>query len=341
VISNHSDNALGSIALIDADAVHRALSMADCIELMDQTMRTVSQDGATLPLRTVMTIPGTQNRLGIMPGHLAEPAGLGVKIVGLYPKNPAQGRSSHLGVVILFDVDTSVPLALLDAGAITALRTAAASAVATRALARTDAGDLAILGAGEQAAYHLRAMALVRPLRRVRIWNRSRTHAERLRAQLGNSLPCPIEIADDVESAVAGADLICATTAATSPVLKGDWIAPGTHINLVGASVQTAAEITPNAVARSRYFVDYRPSALAQAGELHNAIQAGLIGPDHIRAEIGEVLLGLSAGRTASEEITIYKSLGIAAQDIAAAKWIYDRRLHDRQRHDPDNPKGE
>lgn len=310
--------------VLGRDAIHRALPMRTCIDLMRETMISVSCGRAQLPLRTVMVMPSGVDVLGVMPGHLAEPAALGTKLVCIYPHNPARGISSHAGVVVMFDPETGLLRALLDAAAITALRTPAATAAASRALAPPRAGDLAVLGAGEQAVRHIEALALVHDLTRIRLWGRDVARAEACaRAAQLPDIP-PIEVVGGVREAVEGADLVCTVTSSTEPILHGGWIAEGTHVSLVGASAQSASEIDTDGVQRSRYFVDYRPSALAQAGELKRALEAGAVTLDHIQAEIGEVFSGRVPGRIGEDEITMYKSLGVAAQDLAASHAVYE-----------------
>jgi ornithine cyclodeaminase len=211
---------------------------------------------------------------------------------------------------------------MIDATAITGLRTAAASAVATRALARPDARSLAIIGTGEQAAAHLRSIAAVRAIQTVRLWGRTPERVrEFIRTESAHS-SVPIEIAATVEQAVADADIVCTTTSSREPILNGAWLKPGAHVNLVGASAATAREADDDLVKRAAFFVDFRGSALAQAGELLGAF--GERAAAHIRGEIGEVLSGAKQGRTSREELTVYKSLGIAAQDLAAAQFVYE-----------------
>jgi ornithine cyclodeaminase len=316
---------IGEVLVIDGRTVEALLPLADCIELMARTMAAVSHGAAELPLRTVMRLPESGNFLGLMPGYLADPAGLGVKIISIFPGNAALGLPSHLGGVIMFEPETGRPVALIDAASVTAIRTAAASAAATRVLARADAGDLAILGAGEQASRHLDAMALVRRLRRVRIWNRSRERAAALAEAAAPRLGLAIEVADSVEQAVAGADLICTTTGAIEPLLHGRWIADGAHINLVGFTVGGPGEVDTDTIARARYFADVRQAALAAAGELKQAIASGRVSEAHLLGEIGEVIAGSISGRTGPDEITIYRSLGSAAQDVAAGTEVYQR----------------
>lgn len=301
------------------DAIRTALPLVDCIELMKQTMAAVSRGDAELPLRSVMPLPDQQNFLGIMPGALAEPAVFGSKLVCLFPQNPSRHLSSHTGVVVIFDPASGQLRALLDAAGITALRTAAASAAASRALAHAEVSDLAILGTGEQAWAHLEAMTIVHRLRRIRIWSRSRENAATFANRASALCKLPVEVHDEVSRCVHGADLICTTTTSKDPILKGEWLSPGTHINLVGSSVPTASEIDVEGVRRARYFVDHRPSALALAGELKRAMEVGIVDADHVQGEIGEVHLGRRVGRRHDSDITIYKSLGSAAQDLAAA----------------------
>jgi ornithine cyclodeaminase len=310
------------VLVISGADVRRLLSMADCIPLIEGAMRTVSRGGALLPLRTGISL-GAPNKLSVMPGYLDDPASMGAKVIAVYPGNAKRGLSSHMGVVVLFDVREGVPLAMIDAASITGIRTAAATAVATRALSPDDACDLAIIGAGEQAAAHLHAISLVRKLRTVRIWGRSRDKARAFAEREANTVETRIDVCETIRDALVGADIVCTTTSSTEPIVQGAWIARGAHVNLVGASVASAREVDDALVKQSSFFVDYRQSALAQAGELLGAM--GADAANHIRGEIGEVLNGTIAGRTDEFEITVYKSLGIAAQDLATAHEIYRR----------------
>jgi ornithine cyclodeaminase len=217
---------------------------------------------------------------------------------------------------MVFDPETGAPLALMDAGAVTAVRTAAVSAVATDALALPGAGDLAILGSGVQARSHLEAMAVVRELRRVRVWSRTPAHAESYREWAAKEPGIEVEVVDTPAAALAGADLVCTTTAAREPLVEAGDLAPGAHVNAAGASFVDHRELSAEAVARAAFFVDSRQSALAESGDLKAPLDAGLVGPEHILAELGEVLLGRRPGRREEEEITVYKSLGLGVQDI-------------------------
>ena len=312
------------LLVVGAADVRRALPMRDCIELMTQTMSSVSRGDAKIPLRTMIMLPGA-NIFGAMPGYLERPRALGAKLICVFPDNSRRGLASHCGVVVVFDPETGLARAVLDASSVTAVRTAAASAAATRALARQDAALLAILGAGEQAATHLEAIAAVRTLRSVHVWARRQEQARAFAVREGAHSSVPIAVAASAREAVACADIVCTVSGAHEPILHGEWLGAGTHVNLVGASQATTREADDSVVARSRYFVDLRASARAEAGELLHAIHAGLVKETHIIAEIGEVLNGSAPGRTGDDQITVYKSLGIAAQDLAAADAICAR----------------
>ncbi len=313
------------IRILRSADVHALLPMAECIDLMHRTMRAVSEGRVVLPLRSVMVMPGDLGMLGNMPGYLAEPECFGVKLVSLIPRNKPPQYSSHLGLVLLFEVEHGQPVALLDAAEITAIRTAAVSGLATRLLARPDASSLAILGAGEQASSHLAAMLTVRKLKQIRIWARDRDKAAAFARSEGAKHGIAIEIADTVKDAVTQADIICTVTKAREPILLGEWIEPGTHLNVVGSSVATTAEIDTPAVVKSRFFVDYRSSTITEGGEYLRALRAGAITPEHILAEIGEVANGSKPGRTSPSEVTLYKSLGIAPEDLASAHYVLQK----------------
>jgi ornithine cyclodeaminase len=301
--------------------VRTLLPLRTCIEVIREAMIAVSAGQAQMPLRHGLRVPA--GMLGMMYGSLERPPAFGIKLVSLFPGNAARGLSSHVGLYVLYEMETGRPLLLTDSGPLTAIRTAAASAVATAALARGDARRLAILGAGEQAGAHLAALPLVRSIERVRIWGRDPAKVDAFIAAHRHGLAAPLLRAESVNAAVADADIVCTVTSSAEPFLTGDPVRAGTHINLVGSSMPDRAEVTTDLVARSRYFVDYRVSTLAQAGEFLRARAAGAITDAHIVAEIGAVLGGASAGRRDDAEITIYKSLGIAAQDLAAAVAIW------------------
>lgn len=313
-----SSAALSRLALLDADAIATAMPMPLCIEIVDAVMRAVSNGEADIPLRSAVAIGASANRLGVMPGALAGSGVFGAKLLALFPDNPRQGRSSHLGVVVLFDSVTGEPIALLDAAAITSLRTAAASAVATRALARSGSQIVAILGTGEQARAHAHVMPHVMPITTIRIWGRDCGRAERLANELRHALDLDVTAPGSMAAALDGADILCTATSARSPLIGRDDLWPGVHVNLIGASTPDHIELTSDAVRKTRYFVDHLPSAFAQAAEL---IRAREVGPVAV-SEIGNVLLGRADGRGADDEITAYRSLGIVAQDLAVAAAI-------------------
>lgn len=307
---------------LTAEQVRAALPMSEAIEIVKDTMIRVSEGRANLPLRTIMDIDGT-NKLGMMPGTLHDPTLYGVKLLSLFPGNPARGLSSHIGVVILFDAATGAPVVSMDADAITAIRTAAATAAATRALAREEAEVLAIVGTGEQAQTHIDAIRLVRPVREIRIAGRTPDSAERFaRRQADRHPDVTFTACTGVEEAVRGADIVCTVSSSAEIVLRGRWIGAGAHVNAVGASIPTMQEIDTEMVKRARLFIDYKPSALAQAREIISALETGEIAETHIQAEIGEVFGQRVPGRTSPEEMTLYRSLGIAAQDLACADHV-------------------
>ena len=313
--------------ILTHDDVYRLLPMDDCIEVMAAALRALARDEAVLPLRSMVWLPDRSGLLGLMPGYLGEPRSFGLKVVSIMPGNHGGEYDSHQGVVMLFGVEHGEPLAVMDAGSITAIRTAAVSGVATRALARADAGDLAILGSGVQAVSHLDAMRAVRPLRRVRVWSRTRANAEGFAAREAARTRLPVEAVESPRAAVEGADLVCTTTAAREPVLAGAWLAPGAHVNAVGACFKDARELDAAAVARARLYVDRRESALAEAGDFLLARAEGAVGDAHIVGELGDLLLGRLPGRGGADEVTLFESLGIAIEDLAAAHSVHARAL--------------
>jgi ornithine cyclodeaminase/alanine dehydrogenase-like protein (mu-crystallin family) len=305
--------------------VRALLPMSECIDLMQRTMVAVAERRAVVPLRSVLVMPGDRGMMGNMPGYLAEPECFGIKLVSLMPRNKPPLYSSHLGVVLIFESEHGQPVALVDAAEITAIRTAAASGLATRLLAARDAGDLALLGAGEQARSHLQAMLAVRALRRVRVWTRDTAKAAAFAEAEGAKHGILIEPVATVREAVAGADIICTVSKSREPILLGTWLSAGVHLNIVGSSIAAAAEIDTAAVVRSRFFVDYRESTVNEGGEYLRALRAAAIGPEHILAEIGEVANGTKAGRLTPTDVTLYKSLGIAPQDLASAHFVLEK----------------
>ncbi len=313
-----------SLRIIDRETVRDLLPMGECIELMVEAMKALSGGQTRQLLRQI--IPMEAGRaFGVMPG--TAPMTFGAKVLSVYPGNFDLGLQSHQGFVALFEPETGETVAMLHAGEITAIRTAAATAAATRVLARPDAHRLAILGYGEQAHTHALAMAEVRSLSAITLWGRSAEKAGRLAATLESELSLPVTVAATVREAVSDADLICAVTAAPEPILEGAWVAPGTHVNLVGSSVAATREIDDELVVRGRIFADHRAGVLAQGGEVIHAMAAGLIDEDHVLGEIGEVMNGTKAGRISESDITLYKSLGAIVQDLFSGWHVYQRAV--------------
>ena len=309
--------------LLSAADVRRLLTMAEAIDAMEGAFRALSDGRTVLPLRTILWTPDGKGGLGLMPGYL--PDRLGAKVVTVFPGNHGTELDSHQGVVLLFEAERGRLIAVADATEITAIRTAAVSAVATRLLAREDAGDLAIFGSGTQARTHLAAMLAVRRIRRIRVWSRSAENARAFAAREERRHGVTIETADSAERAARGADLLCTVTSSREPFLRGGWLSPGAHVNAAGSSVATARELDSAAVARCSLFVDRRESTVNESGDFLFAKKDGAIGDDHIRGEIGDVLTGNTPGRRSADEITLFKSLGLAVEDIAAAEHVRRR----------------
>jgi ornithine cyclodeaminase/alanine dehydrogenase-like protein (mu-crystallin family) len=307
--------------VLSHDEVLEALTPAACREAMRVAMVATSARDCVLPLRQFMPVPGRAGKLGLMPGYLGADADVfGVKIVSKYVRLPGDPHGTHVGAVMLFDAEHGLPRALLDGASLTAVRTAATTALATEALARPDVKTLSILGAGEEARFHLRALSEVRRFERVRVWARRPQQAEALLARSDLGSRVQLGVAHSAEEAVREADVLCTVTSAAEPIVDGGWLTAGVHVNLVGSAIPTTAEADVETVRRSRFFVDYREAALAQAGELRRAIDQGVVAADHIAGELGDVLAGRIAGRRNAQDITLYKSLGITTQDLAAAQ---------------------
>jgi len=301
-----------------------ALPPQACAESMAAVLAARARGETHMPLRSIMAAPGAAGFMGLMPSWRGAQRDHGavfaLKAICVIPDNPTRGLDAHQGTVTLFDGETGVPTAILDASAITAIRTAAVTAVATGLLARADARTLAILGAGVQGQAHLRALAGVRDFGQVRVYAPTQAHVEALINGSGLA-GTELSAAASAEDAVRGADVVVAATNAREPVLQRAWLKAGAHVNAVGASTPRAREIDTATVAGSALFCDSRESVLAEAGEFQLAVTEGLIGgAEHIRAELGEVLAGTAAGRRDDGELTLFRSLGIAVEDLAAAE---------------------
>ena len=305
--------------------VHALFQMPAAVPLMREALSTLAKGDAVLPLRNMVRLPDGHGILGLMPGYLGAPQAFGLKVVTVMPGNHGTGYESHQGVVMLFGVEHGEPLAVIDASSITEIRTAAVSGAVTDALAKRDAGDLALLGSGAQARSHLAAMAAVRKLARVRVWSRTRANAERFAREQGARHGVRIEVCDDAAGAVRDADLVCTTTAASTPVLEGRWLAPGAHVNAVGACFANSRELDTEAVKRARFFTDRRESCLAEAGDFRIARDEGAIADSHLLGEVGEVFLGRVPGRVSPGDVTVFESLGLAVEDLASAHHLLRR----------------
>ncbi len=318
--------------------VERLLPMSECISVMEEALAALARGEADQPLRTIFKPANVKGVMAMMPAfRSAETSAplltrgflpgdkpmFGLKAICVFPGNAAIGKDAHQGGVMLFDGQTGEPRALVNASAITAIRTAAVSGLATRLLAREDADELAIIGAGVQARTHLSAMACVRPIRRARIAARHLESAQKLANEMQPQFPFPIEPVENAKAAVQHASVIVTATISREPVVRCEWISPGAHINAVGTYSPAAREIDTATMAAATLFVDRRESALNEAGDYLLAAKEGAIGPDHIRAELGEVLIKAHPGRTSRDEITLFKSLGIAIEDLAAAAYVY------------------
>lgn len=313
--------------LVSAKEVEAALSWPEVVDVVKNAMIEVSKGRIVAPQRSMMPVDG-RNSMGVMPGAMQNPAVHGIKLISLYPDNPKKGLSSHQGLMAIFDSETGTPIAGLEAGALTALRTPAATVAATHALARKNAEIFTILGTGEQAHRHIEAFLACTTAKEIRVWGRRYDAAKALiqRLQSLNPTASIVHAVEDIRQAVAGADVITCATAAPSAILKGAWLEAGQHVNLVGASIRKFREIDGEGVSRLRYFVDSRDSATSQAGEYLDELENGTITADHIICEIGEVLGGDVEGRLNDEQITGYKSLGVAAQDLSVS-WAIVQKL--------------
>jgi ornithine cyclodeaminase len=310
------------VLIADTELVTELLSMPECIQVMAETLTMLAGGDAMLPLRTMLILPDGQNLMGLMPSYLGGIQSVGVKVIAAFPSNYGTEYDTHQGVVLLFDTEQGLLRAIVDGTAITAIRTAAVSGLATNLLAKKDARVLAIIGAGTQARTHLEAMLAVRDIQRVRVYSLPLEGAYAFAERESQRHNRPIEVVESTQEAVEGADIICTVTTAKEPVVKGEWIAPGAHINAVGAFTPTTRELDSEAVVGSRLYGDRRESTLNEAGEFLIPKGEGLIGDDHIVGELGEVLTKQAPGRGSPDEITLFKSLGIAVEDLASAHYV-------------------
>ena len=316
------------ILVLNTQQIRELLPVSECIELMADALSALARDEVYQPLRTIVRPPGARGLLGLMPAFRSGAHGaFGLKAICVFPENPTQGKDAHQGAVTLFNRETGELLALMNASEITAIRTAAVSAVATRLLAREDASELAIIGAGVQARTHLAALACVRKIKRARVAARTFSHAQRLAVEMQPRFSFPIEPVESIDQAVRAADLIVTATSSLEPVIQRDWISPGAHINAIGTHSPKSREIDSATMASARIFVDRRESALNESGDYLLAAAEGVVSPKSIIGEIGELLIGSKSGRTSESEITLFKSLGLAIEDVACADYLYRKAL--------------
>jgi ornithine cyclodeaminase len=314
--------------ILNHEEVSELLPIKECIAVMREALLALAEGKAYQPLRTITRPPDAKGVMGLMPSYMSgDRAAFGLKAICVFPGNPAKGLDSHQGAVLLFSAETGELLALMNASAITAIRTAAVSGVATELLGQPGPCSLALIGSGVQARSHLPAMAAVRSIKSCRVTSRHYANAQKFCEEMQGDVSFPLEAVETVEGALKGAELIVTTTTAREPILKREWISPGAHLNLVGSSTPKTREIDSETMAAVSLFVDRRESTLNESGDYLLAAREGVIGPDHIRAELGEVLKGERPGRTASDEITCFKSLGIGIEDLFSAEYLYRRAM--------------
>jgi alanine dehydrogenase len=311
------------ITVLNQDEVRELLPMGECVEVMEAALASLARGEVLLPLRQITWLPDGRSALATMPAYAGHLGAVGVKVITVFPGNEGTDLDAHQGAVLLFEAERGRPLLLCDATEVTAIRTAAVSGVATKHLAREDATDVAILGSGTQARSHLEAMLAVRDVRTVRVWSRTEEHARSFAERGSEARGLQIEVARTAEDAVRGADVVCTTTSSREPVLHGEWLAGGAHVNAVGFSGKAGREVDTEAVKRARLYVDRRESAVNEKGDVVIPLAEGAIGEDHILGELGEVLVGTAPGRTSPDEITLFESAGLAIEDLAAAHHLH------------------
>jgi ornithine cyclodeaminase/alanine dehydrogenase-like protein (mu-crystallin family) len=310
---------------IGKEEVAALLPVHECIDVMESTFLALASGECLQPLRSMMWLPDKTGLLGMMPGYAASPGVMGIKLITVFPANKDSGYPSHQGIVALFDGKHGQPLMMLDATEITAIRTAAVSALATRVLSNENSERLSIIGAGEQAQRHVESILLVRKIKEIRIWNRNEANAQALSKRLVGQRSIITHVTKTVQEAVENADIICTVTASRQPLVMGDWISNGSHINAVGSSTPFSRELDTTAVVRGTLFTDRYESILKEAGDFLIPKEEGAITDDHVKAELGEVLSGFKKGRESHQQITIFKSLGLAVEDIFSAWHIYQK----------------
>lgn len=311
------------LPFITKERISSLLPMNECIDVMEKMFRSIANGETNQPLRSIMWLPDKSGLLGMMPGHAVGLGLMGIKVISVFHANRESKLPSHQGVVILFDTKHGNPLMIFDASEITALRTAAVSALATKLLSRKNSESLAIIGSGEQAQKHLESIMLVRNIKKVNVWSRNENNAEEFAKN--NADKIKIDIGQNVQEAVKDADIICTVTSSGEPLIKSEWISTGTHINAVGASVASKRELDSKTILHSKLFCDCYESIYNEGGDFLIPKKEGVLNDDHVKADLAEVLTGKKPGRENDEEITVFKSLGIAAEDIFSAAHIYGK----------------
>jgi alanine dehydrogenase len=306
------------LRVLTAADVERVLDPDELVEALAGAFARLSAGEASMPQRIAVEVPERRGAVLLMGAHLEGRPSLTTKLVSLFPDNPKDGPPTHQAAVLVFDAATGTPAALMDGTSVTELRTAAGSRLATRLLARPDAGVLAIVGTGVQAGAHARALARERRWAEVRIAGRDESAAERLAGALRDELSLPVDAADSVGAALVGAEVVCATTAATEPVVRRDALEPGVHVNSVGYTT-AGREVDAETVRDALVVVESRAAAMAESNDIRWAIRDGVAAEDPVHAELGEIVAGIRPGRTGPDQITLYKSMGVAAEDDAAA----------------------
>jgi ornithine cyclodeaminase len=308
------------VLVLGPDELRRCLDMGECIEAMARALEALQRGESMQPLREAHWLPDRRGLVGVMPAHEGASGVPGIKVVTVFPGNHGTRYDAHQGVVLLFEGQHGCLRAILDGSEVTAIRTAAVSALATRLLAREGASTLALIGTGVQARTHLEALRLVRPIERVRVFSRDPERARRFAEREAERHGLPVEALASARAAVEDADIVCTLSSAKEPVLEGAWLASGAHVNAVGACLPTARELDAEAVMRCELFVDCRESAFHEAGDLLVPLEEGLITEAHVRGELGELLTGERPGRSSDEAVTLFESLGLGVEDVAAGE---------------------
>ena len=306
--------------IIEEARVRELLTPEKCIAAMREAFTALEEGKYTMPLRSIHVMPNTA-KFGFMPAYVGDY--YGAKVITAYAPNMGTQYPSHIGYVILFEPEHSLVAAMVEAGSITEIRTGAASAVATDLLARRDAHTMALIGAGAQARSHMAAIACVREITQVTVYDINPAAAEKFAAETRARYGVTVTVASSVAEAVKDADIICTLCPAKEAYLTRDMVKPGTHINAVGTFTPATREVASDLVAAARLYSDYTESTRKESGEYLAPLQEGLIGEDHIRGSLGELLLGKAEGRASDEDITLFDALGLAVEDVASAKLVY------------------